>query len=55
MRESLRLSHNCVGTEHLLLALFEIDESPLPALGADRERAEGFITKALAKLLEAKG
>ncbi|SDH87130.1 Clp amino terminal domain-containing protein, pathogenicity island component [Actinokineospora alba] len=55
VRESLRLSHNYVGTEHLLLALFEIDESPLPALGADRAKAEEFITKALAKLLEARG
>lgn len=41
-REALRLGHNYIGTEHMLLALFEgeDDDGPLHRLGVDRPRAE---------------
>jgi hypothetical protein len=41
-REALRLGHNYIGTEHLLLALLESEEAdgPLHRLGVDRQRAQ---------------
>jgi hypothetical protein len=41
-REALRLGHNYIGTEHLVLALLEAEnaEGPLHAVGVDRERFE---------------
>jgi ATP-dependent Clp protease ATP-binding subunit ClpA len=41
-RQALRLGHNYVGTEHLLLALYEAedDDGTLHQLGVDKERFE---------------
>lgn len=41
-REALRLGHNYIGTEHLLLALWESEDAdgPLHRLGIDRQRAQ---------------
>lgn len=56
MRESLRLGHNYVGTEHLLLALFELeDENVLTGLGLTKERSEAVILQALAEIVAARG
>ena len=52
-REALRLGHNYVGTEHLLLALLELEDGtgPLSGLGLDKARAERDISEAVAALL----
>ncbi|TFV56013.1 ATP-dependent Clp protease ATP-binding subunit [Mycobacterium sp. PS03-16] len=44
-REALRLGHNYIGTEHMLLALFEGEDAdgPLHRLGLDRQRAESDL------------
>ena len=49
-REALRLGHNYIGTEHVLLALLDADEGTgvLAGLGVDRARAEEFVAGALA-------
>ena len=41
-RQALRLGHNYVGTEHILLALLEAedDDGPLHRLGVDKDRFE---------------
>ncbi|MEK2474528.1 MULTISPECIES: Clp protease N-terminal domain-containing protein [Streptomyces] len=54
-RESLRLGHNYIGTEHILLALLEQENGsgPLTALGIDKTATEAFIGKELAKILAA--
>ena len=51
-REALRLGHNYIGTEHILLALIEedADTGPLHALGVDKRRAEARIAEALGNL-----
>ncbi|MEZ5219788.1 MAG: Clp protease N-terminal domain-containing protein [Ilumatobacteraceae bacterium] len=50
-REALRLGHNYIGTEHLLLALLGDEaDGPLPALGLDRSRAEASIADQLQQL-----
>jgi len=56
-REALRLGHDYIGTEHLLLALLDADEGTgvLAGLGVDRARAEEFVTRTLAALTEATG
>lgn len=48
-REALRLGHNYIGTEHILLALLEAegDEGPLHRLGVDGERFERDLVAAL--------
>ena len=48
-REALRLGHNYVGTEHLLLALLETepDDGVLTALGLDKPTVEDHIVAAL--------
>jgi hypothetical protein len=50
-REALRLGHNYIGTEHLLLALLdqEDDRGLLTGLGVDRPRVEQDIATALAE------
>ena len=50
-REALRLGHNYVGTEHLLLALLDQEQPAglLTGLGVDRSRAEQHIAAALAE------
>ncbi|MFI9374921.1 Clp protease N-terminal domain-containing protein [Streptomyces parvulus] len=54
-REALRLGHNYVGTEHILLALLEHEngEGVLSGLGVGKEAVERYVTEALAQVLEA--
>ncbi|MFJ9695799.1 Clp protease N-terminal domain-containing protein [Kitasatospora sp. NPDC101183] len=54
-REALRLGHNYVGTEHLLLALLEFEngEGVLTGLGVDKTETEAFVAEALAAVAEA--
>ncbi|SBS77307.1 conserved hypothetical protein [uncultured Mycobacterium sp.] len=51
-REALRLGHNYIGTEHILLALIdaEDDDGTLHRLGFDRARAEADIAETLAAI-----
>jgi hypothetical protein len=51
-REALRLGHNYIGTEHLLLALLEFEngEGVLSGLGLTKPGAEEKIAAALAKV-----
>ncbi|GAA2283675.1 Clp protease N-terminal domain-containing protein [Actinomadura luteofluorescens] len=48
-REALRLGHNYVGTEHILLALLEFEDGTgiLSGTGVDKAAAEANITAAL--------
>ncbi len=52
-REALRLGHDFVGTEHILLALLELEngEGVLSGLGLDKARAEATVSEALAAVL----
>jgi hypothetical protein len=49
-RQALRLGHNYIGTEHILLALLELEDGTgvLAGLGVDRERAEADVVAAVA-------
>ncbi|WP_314248731.1 Clp protease N-terminal domain-containing protein [Streptomyces kutzneri] len=49
-REALRLGHDFVGTEHVLLALLELEngEGPLSGLGLDKAAVETTVSEALA-------
>lgn len=51
-REALRLGHNYVGTEHILLALLELEDGDglLTGLGIDKAAAEATITSAVAAM-----
>ena len=51
-REALRLGHNYIGTEHVLLALMECEEAngPLHRVGFDKDRAEAHLQTVLASL-----
>jgi ATP-dependent Clp protease ATP-binding subunit ClpA len=53
-REALRLGHNYIGTEHILLALLEAegDDGPLHTLGLEKERVEAEVTEALSALAQ---
>jgi ATP-dependent Clp protease ATP-binding subunit ClpA len=55
-REALRLGHNYIGTEHLLLALLELegDAGPLRSAGVDKERVEADLIAALESLSSGK-
>lgn len=48
-RQALRLGHNYIGTEHIVLALLEEedDDGPLHRLGVDRDRFERDLVDAL--------
>src|SRR3954454_2784681 len=48
-REALRLGHNYIGTEHILLALLDAEDGTgvLAGLGMDRARAEADLTAVL--------
>jgi hypothetical protein len=47
-RQALRLGHNYIGTEHLLLALYEAeDDGTLHQLGVDKDRFERELVAAL--------
>jgi hypothetical protein len=50
-RVALRLGHNYIGTEHILLALLDLEDGTgvLAGLGVDRERAEVDVTAAVAR------
>jgi hypothetical protein len=58
VREALRLEHNYIGTEHLLLGVLEQEEgtggSTLSQLGVTRERAEQWLMSELQRLAEEK-
>jgi Clp amino terminal domain, pathogenicity island component len=56
-RQALRLGHNYIGTEHILLALLEAEDGTgvLAGLGVDRDRAEAAILAALARGAAATG
>src|SRR5687767_4697782 len=49
-RVALRLGHNYIGTEHILLALLDLEDGTgvLAGLGVDRARAEADVTAAVA-------
>lgn len=51
-REALRLGHNYIGTEHLLLALVESEagDGPLHRLGVDRDRVTATVVDLLAAI-----
>ncbi|MEU3347091.1 Clp protease N-terminal domain-containing protein [Streptomyces sp. NPDC006700] len=53
-REALRLGHNYIGTEHILLALLEQEngEGVLSGLGLDKARTEEYVAAALAELVK---
>jgi hypothetical protein len=59
VREALRLGHNYVGTEHLLLGILSAEDEPgaliLSALGATKERVEPWILGALDDLRKKRG
>jgi hypothetical protein len=48
-RQALRLGHNYIGTEHIVLALLEAedDDGPLHRLGVDKDRFESDLVTAL--------
>jgi ATP-dependent Clp protease ATP-binding subunit ClpA len=50
-RQALRLGHNYVGTEHLLLALLDVENGTgvLSGLGVDQAAAETYIRAAVAE------
>ncbi|GAA1984582.1 Clp protease N-terminal domain-containing protein [Amycolatopsis minnesotensis] len=56
LRESLRLGHNFVGTEHILLALLELGEGTGPEvlaeLGVTKDAAEAEIVAEIQKILD---
>src|SRR5947209_2375607 len=51
-REALRLGHNYIGTEHLLLALLELEDGqgPLHRFGVNKDRVEADLVAALQSL-----
>jgi hypothetical protein len=51
-REALRLGHNYIGTEHILLALLDAEDGTgvLAGLGAQRPQVEEFVAQALASV-----
>jgi ATP-dependent Clp protease ATP-binding subunit ClpA len=55
-REALRLGHNYIGTEHLLLALLELEDGdgPLHRAGVDKDRAETDLIGVLQSLAAGK-
>jgi ATP-dependent Clp protease ATP-binding subunit ClpA len=52
-REALRMGHNYIGTEHILLALIEAEpaDGPLHTLGVDKERIETELVDVLRSLV----
>ena len=54
-REALRLGHNYIGTEHILLALLESEDAdgPLHRLGVDKSRLEAELDKMLTDFVAA--
>ena len=56
-REALRLGHNYVGTEHILLALLEQEDGDgvLSRAGVDKATVEAYVSEALAALAASPG
>jgi Clp amino terminal domain, pathogenicity island component len=58
VREALRLGHNYIGTEHILIAVLDYSEGAvggaLTGLGITRERAEQWLGPELHRLFEEK-
>ena len=56
-REALRLGHNYIGTEHILLALLEFEHGTgiLAGLGIEKEPVEAELAKALEGYLKMQG
>jgi ATP-dependent Clp protease ATP-binding subunit ClpA len=54
-RQALRLGHNYIGTEHILLALLEFEDGAgvLAGIGIDKAAAEADITAAVAAIAAA--
>ncbi|MER7719885.1 Clp protease N-terminal domain-containing protein [Streptomyces flaveolus] len=54
-REALRLGHNYIGTEHILLALLEHEhgEGVLSGLGIGKEAVERYVTETVSQFLKA--
>jgi hypothetical protein len=54
-RQALRMGHNYIGTEHILLALLELEDGTgvLAGLGVDKAAAEDNITAAVAAAVAA--
>ncbi|MFC4606065.1 Clp protease N-terminal domain-containing protein [Rhodococcus kronopolitis] len=54
-REALRLGHDYVGTEHLLLALLELEDGsgPLSGLGLGKAATDAYVIAALEAVLSA--
>jgi ATP-dependent Clp protease ATP-binding subunit ClpA len=54
-REALRMGHNYIGTEHILLALLELEDDTgvLARLSVNKATAEANITAAVAATLAA--
>jgi hypothetical protein len=52
-REALRLGHNYIGTEHILLALLELEDGDglLSGLGIDKATTEAKVNAALADIV----
>jgi ATP-dependent Clp protease ATP-binding subunit ClpA len=48
-RQALRLGHNYIGTEHIVLAMLEAEEKDgiLHRLGVDKDRFESDLASAL--------
>ncbi|MFJ4190404.1 Clp protease N-terminal domain-containing protein [Kitasatospora sp. NPDC089509] len=55
-REALKLGHNYVGTEHILLALLELEagEGVLAGLKVDKPETETFVSEAIAAIIAAR-
>ncbi|MFE9691423.1 Clp protease N-terminal domain-containing protein [Micromonospora sp. NPDC005806] len=55
-REALRLGHNYIGTEHILLALLEEEggDGALAGLGLDKDAMEAAVSGALAEIARKK-
>ncbi|MEV7597985.1 Clp protease N-terminal domain-containing protein [Kitasatospora sp. NPDC089797] len=55
-REALKLGHNYVGTEHILLALLELEagEGVLSGLAVDKPETETFVSEAIAAIIAAR-
>ncbi|MFG2130584.1 Clp protease N-terminal domain-containing protein [Streptomyces sp. NPDC048751] len=53
-REALRLGHNYIGTEHILLALLEHENGKgvLSGLGIDKAGVEAYVTELLAEVIK---
>ena len=51
-REALRMGHNYVGTEHILLALLELEDGTgvLAGLGINKETTEANVASALSAI-----